>query len=146
MALLKSSVVRAGPLSYSEGKSYRYSIQWHSRWFSASNFVATVWGKTLSCFSMTMPPCTKLGPYRNSLSRSVWKNLTGLPWPQPHQTPLGWIGMPTVSQDSTSVPNLTNALVAEWKQVPAAMFQYLVESLPRRVGAVIATKGGPTPY
>ena len=44
------------------------------------------------------------------------------------------------------LPDLTNALVAEWKQVPAAMFQHLVESLPRRVEAVIAAKGGPTPY
>ena len=25
-----------------------------------------------------MPPCTKRGPYRNGLSRSVWNNLTGL--------------------------------------------------------------------
>ena len=41
----------------------------------------------------------------------------------------------------TSVPDLTNALVAEWKQIPAAMFQHLVESLPRRVEAVIAAKG-----
>jgi hypothetical protein len=46
----------------------------------------------------------------------------------------------------TSVPDLTNAFVAEWKQVPAAMFQHLVESLPRRVEAVIAAKRGPTPY
>ncbi|KAM9473079.1 transcription activator BRG1-like [Salvelinus alpinus] len=46
----------------------------------------------------------------------------------------------------TSVPDLTNALMAEWKQVPAAMFQHLVESLPRRVEAVIAANGGPTPY
>ena len=45
-----------------------------------------------------------------------------------------------------SVPDLTNACVAEWKQVPTAMFQHLVESLPRRVEAVIAAKGGPTPY
>jgi hypothetical protein len=37
----------------------------------------------------------------------------------------------------TSVPDL-----AEWKQVPAAMFQHLVESLTRRVEAVIAAKGG----
>jgi hypothetical protein len=29
-------------------------------------------------FSMTMSPCTKRGPYRNGLWRSVWKNLTGL--------------------------------------------------------------------
>ena len=33
------------------------------------------------------------------------------------------------------MPDLTNALVAEieWKKVPAAMFEHLVESLPRRV-------------
>jgi hypothetical protein len=29
----------------------------------------------------------------------------------------------------TSVPNLTNALVAEWKQVPVAMFHHQVETL-----------------
>jgi hypothetical protein len=37
-------------------------------------------------------------------------------------------------------------LVAEWEQVPAAMFQHLMESLPRRVEDVIAAKGRPTPY
>ena len=41
----------------------------------------------------------------------------------------------------TSVPDLTNALVAEWKQVPTAMFQHLVKRLPRRVEAVIEAKG-----
>jgi hypothetical protein len=34
----------------------------------------------------------------------------------------------------TSVPDLSHALVAEWKQVPTAMFQHLVESLPRSRG------------
>ena len=34
----------------------------------------------------------------------------------------------------TSVPDLTNALVAEWNQVPATMFQHLVEILPISVG------------
>uniref|UniRef100_A0A8C8HHM3 Uncharacterized protein n=1 Tax=Oncorhynchus tshawytscha TaxID=74940 RepID=A0A8C8HHM3_ONCTS len=37
--------------------------------------------------------------------------------------------------EPTSVPDLTNALVVEWKQVPATMFQQLVESLPGRVEA-----------
>ena len=42
----------------------------------------------------------------------------------------------------TSVPDLLNALVTEWKQVPAAWFQHLVNiSLPRRMEAVIAAKG-----
>ena len=34
-----------------------------------------------------------------------------------------------------SVPDLTNALIAEWKQVSSAIFQQLVE-------AVVAAKGG----
>ena len=46
----------------------------------------------------------------------------------------------------TSVPDLANALVAEWKQFPPEMFQHLVESHPRRMEAVTAAKGGPTPY
>ena len=46
----------------------------------------------------------------------------------------------------TSVPNFTNALVAEWKQVPTAMFQHLVESLPEEWRLLIATKGRRIPY
>ena len=46
----------------------------------------------------------------------------------------------------TSVPGLTNTLVAEWKPISAATFQHLVESLPRRVEAVIAAKRRPTLY
>jgi hypothetical protein len=42
----------------------------------------------------------------------------------------------------TSVPDLTEALVAEWKQVPAVMFRHLVEGLPRSVEAIIAAKWG----
>ena len=42
--------------------------------------LATLWqkfGEGPFGFSMKMTPCTKRGPYRNGLSRSVWKNLTG---------------------------------------------------------------------
>ena len=38
--------------------------------------------------------------------------------------------------------DLTNALVAEWKQVPAAMVQHLVQSLPRGVGGCYSSKWG----
>jgi hypothetical protein len=56
-----------------------------------------------------------------------------LDWPAQNPDPIEHIW----DDNSTkSVPNLTNALVAEWKQVPSAMFQHLVESLPRRVEAV----------
>ena len=98
-------------------------------------------GKALSCF-MTMPPCTKQGPYRNGLSRSVWKNFTGL-----HRAltsiPFNTFGMNWNANCEPGLiaqhqyPDLTNALVTEWKQVPAAVFQLLVERFPRRVESVI---------
>uniref|UniRef100_A0A0E9SY19 Uncharacterized protein n=1 Tax=Anguilla anguilla TaxID=7936 RepID=A0A0E9SY19_ANGAN len=62
------------------------------------------------------------------LSRSVWKNLTGL-----HKaltsTPSKTTGIncePNCEPGpiAPSVPNLTNALLAEWKQISAAMFQH----------------------
>jgi hypothetical protein len=42
----------------------------------------------------------------------------------------------------TSVPDLTNALVAEWKKVPKAMFQHLEESIHGRVESNIPAKEG----
>ena len=98
-------------------------------------------GKALSCFSIKMPPCTK----RFGLSIAVEE----LDWPaqSPELNPIKHLWdelerrLRARCNRPTSVPNLTNALVAEWKQVPSAMFQPLVESLPRRVKAVIAAKG-----
>jgi len=43
------------------------------------------------------------------------------------------------------VPNLTNVLQEEWSTIPINTLLNLVESL-LRVEAVIAAKGGPTPY
>ena len=57
-------------------------------------------------------------------------------WHELERRLLAWPNLPT------SVPDLTNALVAECKQVSAAMFQHLVESLSRRVEAVIPANGG----
>ena len=96
---------------------------------------------------MTMPPCTKR-------SIQIWFVEIGveeLDWPaqSPDLNEHLWDELERLLQarpnHPTSVPDFTNALVAEWK-VPAAMFQHLVESLPRRAEAVIAAKGGPTPY
>ena len=83
----------------------------------------TLWQQfvdALSCFSMTMLPFTKCCPYRNGLSRTWLLAKPNCP---------------------TSVPELTKVFVAEWMQVPAAMFQHLVESLPSRLEAIIAARG-----
>jgi hypothetical protein len=122
--------------------SYRMSI-----WFCASNFVAIVWVRPfpvsawqcpcaqskvhteMVCWDQcvrTLLSCTE--PSDLNPIEDIWDELE-------HRLRAG-------SNRPTSVPNLTNARVAEWKQVPTAMLQHLVESLPRRVEAVIA-KGGP---
>ncbi|KAK3512687.1 hypothetical protein QTP70_023168, partial [Hemibagrus guttatus] len=46
----------------------------------------------------------------------------------------------------TSVHELTNVLLEERSNIPTNTLLNLVESLPRRVEAVIAAKGGTTPY
>ena len=46
----------------------------------------------------------------------------------------------------TSVPDLTNALLEEWSNIPIDTLLNLVDSFPRIVEAVIAAKGGPTQY
>ncbi|KAK3560392.1 hypothetical protein QTP86_008484 [Hemibagrus guttatus] len=46
----------------------------------------------------------------------------------------------------TSVPDLTNALLEERSKIPINTLLNLVESIPRRVEAVISAKCGTTPY
>jgi hypothetical protein len=65
-------MVHAKPCSSSEGMTLTFQM------ILCFQFCGNSLGEGLSCFSMTMLPCTKRGPYRNGLSRSVWKNLTGL--------------------------------------------------------------------
>lgn len=46
----------------------------------------------------------------------------------------------------TSASDFTNLLLEEWSKIPMNPLLNLVESLPRRVEAVIAVMAGPTPY
>ena len=46
----------------------------------------------------------------------------------------------------TSVSDLTSALLEEWSEIPINTFLTFVESLSRRVEAVLAAKGGPSSY
>ena len=44
------------------------------------------------------------------------------------------------------VHELWERLVVEWNAIPAEVCQNLIESMPRRISAVIKAKGGPTKY
>lgn len=45
-----------------------------------------------------------------------------------------------------STAELATFLQQEWTEIPIAVYQNLVESMPRRVASVIAARGGPSPY
>ncbi|GFX04678.1 transposable element Tc1 transposase [Trichonephila clavipes] len=46
----------------------------------------------------------------------------------------------------SSLQALTSAVMDAWKAIPMVIYQKLVESLSKRVQAVIHAKGGPTSY
>ena len=140
-------MVRARPLSSSEGKSWLYNdilddsvlpTQWHR------------FGLGLFLFQHDNPPVHKAWSIQE---RFVEIGVEELDWPA--QSPdLNSIKQLWDELDRrlqarpncpTSVPT-SQMLVAEWKQVPTTLFQHVMESIPKRVEAVIAAKGGPTPY
>ncbi|GIZ03034.1 transposable element Tc1 transposase [Caerostris extrusa] len=61
-----------------------------------------------------------------------------------------WDSLPRRIQGCTNRPKWVKELLcllqAEWKKIPLAVIQRLVESMPRRVHAVIASRGGSTNY
>lgn len=88
------------------------------------------WNKSLvCCFTMKIYLNTKWGPLGNYFLSLLWKNLIACTEPDLNSTPLGWTG---ASQSPSMQPQCPISLM-----FPAAMFQNLVESLPRRMEAII---------
>ena len=50
------------------------------------------------------------------------------------------------SPPPSSKHQMREYLLEEWCSIPPVEFQRLVESMPRRIEAVLAARGGPTPY
>ena len=46
----------------------------------------------------------------------------------------------------TNLQQLRDAIMSIWTKLSEECFQYLVESMPRRIKAVLKAKGGPTRY
>jgi len=54
--------------------------------------------------------------------------------------------MQTYETPSKGVHELWDRVVEEWNKIPAETCQNLIESMPRRIEAVIKAKGGHTKY
>ncbi len=46
----------------------------------------------------------------------------------------------------TNLQQLRDAIMSIWTRISEESFQHLVESMPRRIKAVLKAKGGPTRY
>ncbi len=46
----------------------------------------------------------------------------------------------------TNLQQLRDAIMSIWTKISEECFQHLVESMPRRIKAVLKAKGGPTRY
>ncbi len=46
----------------------------------------------------------------------------------------------------TNLQQLCDAIMSIWTKISEECFQHLVESMPRRIKAVLKAKGGPTRY
>ncbi len=51
-----------------------------------------------------------------------------------------------VDVQPTNLQQLRDAIMSIWTKISEDSFQHLVESMPRRINAVLKAKGGPTRY
>jgi len=96
-------------------------------------------------------------PIHTSRLSKEWKarnNLTNLPWPpqSPDLNPIEhlWDVLERKIRARNPLPKnkeeLWQILQEEWSQIDNSVIQSLVDSMPRRVTAVIESKGNPTKY
>lgn len=50
------------------------------------------------------------------------------------------------NEDFLNLEQLANAVVEEWQDIPQLLINNLIDSMPRRVAAVMRARGGPTRY
>ncbi len=67
---------------------------------------------------------------------------------QSNRAPLGCGGTEIRIMDvqPTNLQQLRDAIMSIWTKISEECFQHLVESMPRRIKAVLKAKGGPTRY
>ncbi len=69
--------------------------------------------------------------------------------PQSNRAPLGCGGTGEIhimDVQPTNLQQLRDAIMSIWIKISEECFQHLVESMPRRIKAVLKAKGGPTHY
>ncbi|GFU52789.1 DDE_3 domain-containing protein [Trichonephila clavipes] len=81
---------------------------------------------------------------------NVFKDMTSLPWPtrSPDLSPIEnvWDALGRQLQPSRDTGELTAQMQRLWQDLPQGVISDLIESMPRRISACIAARGGFTTY
>ena len=67
-------------------------------------------------------------------------------WLEPNRTFLGFLKWKVEVCKVSNICQLRNVVMEEWKSIPVATWEALVNSMPRRVKAVLNNDGGHTKY
>jgi DDE superfamily endonuclease len=94
--------------------------------------------------------------HRSKLAQEWFKNhkITVLPWPaqSPDLNPIEHLWehlkrrLGEYEEEPKGILELWERIEKEWEKIPASVCQNLIESMPRRVEAVLRAKGGYTKY
>lgn len=117
------------------------------------SFMATMFPSGDGHFQQDNAPCHRARTVTNWFEEHQ-SEFSLLPWPaqSPDLNPIEhlWDEVERSFQSLETPPsNLTQlraAIMSAWVNIPQERYQHLVESMPRRVSAVIRAKGGPTRY
>ena len=112
-------------------------------------------GKALSCFSMTMPLWIKQGPYRNGLSRSVWRpdlnpiehHLWLTTWIRSYVAKCEMVFFTLNKSRDSELQNVMSytAFEEQWESYSALKVDQLVNSLLRKVPLNVLASSMSTP-
>jgi len=125
---------------------------------SAKDFVDIVYERHLKEFKNKLVDCVLMeggAPIHTSCVSQEWRKLHHIPkinWPpcSPDLNPLEniWLSMKTDIHKRNPRPKdakqMTQAVLEEWKAIPAKRLESLVATMPQRIQDVIDAKGGST--